>query len=115
MKISDQTKQSRAPKGLVKNKNAKAPSSSGVHASLVNKSQIGKDKEASSSVSNGSSALDSLPRQSIKGSRSFNDRQAQLSKPKVNSVITFACFPNLLLRNLHKCASFLLLSFIFFW
>ncbi|KAG4382619.1 hypothetical protein AAZX31_14G113000 [Glycine max] len=82
VKISDQTKQSRAPKGLVKNKNAKAPSSSGVHASLVNKSQIGKDKEASSSVSNGSSALDSLPRQSIKGSRSFNDRQTQLSKPK---------------------------------
>ncbi|KAG4934038.1 hypothetical protein JHK87_048040 [Glycine soja] len=78
----NQTKQSRAPKGLVKNKNAKAPSSSGVHASLVNKSKIGKDKEASSSVSNGTSALDSRPRQSTKSSRSFNDRQTQLSKPK---------------------------------
>ncbi|XP_027939865.1 protein WVD2-like 5 isoform X2 [Vigna unguiculata] len=81
-KISDQTKQSRAPKGLVKNKNAKAPSSSAVHASLVNKSKIGKDKEASSSVSNGTLALDSRPKQSIKSSRSFNDRQTQLSKPK---------------------------------
>ncbi|XP_022638172.1 protein WVD2-like 5 isoform X2 [Vigna radiata var. radiata] len=81
-KISDQTKQSRAPKGLVKNKNAKAPSSSGVHASLVNKSKIGKEKEASSSVSNGTLALDSRPKQSIKSSRLFNDRQTQLSKPK---------------------------------
>ncbi|XP_017408104.1 protein WVD2-like 5 isoform X2 [Vigna angularis] len=81
-KISDQTKQSRATKGLVKNKNAKAPSSSGVHASLVNKSKIGKDKEASSSVSNGTLALDSRPKQSIKSSKLFNDRQTQLSKPK---------------------------------
>ncbi|TKY58142.1 WAVE-DAMPENED 2 [Spatholobus suberectus] len=79
VKISDKTKQSRAPKGLVKNKNAKAPSCIGVHASLMNKSKIGKDKEASSTVSNGTSASDSRPRQPIK-SRSFNDRQTQLSK-----------------------------------
>ncbi|XP_068471568.1 protein WVD2-like 5 isoform X2 [Phaseolus vulgaris] len=82
MKISDQTKQSRAPKGFVKNKNAKAPSSSGVHAGLVNKSKIRKDKEISSSVSNGTLALDSRPKQSIKSSRSFNDRQTELSNPK---------------------------------
>ncbi|RDY14609.1 Protein WVD2-like 5 [Mucuna pruriens] len=78
LKISDQTKQSKAQKGLVKNKNAKAPSSSGVRASLVNKSKTGKDKEASS-VSNGTLASDTHPRQSTK-SRSFNDRQTQLSK-----------------------------------
>ncbi|TKY58140.1 WAVE-DAMPENED 2 [Spatholobus suberectus] len=45
----------------------------------MNKSKIGKDKEASSTVSNGTSASDSRPRQPIK-SRSFNDRQTQLSK-----------------------------------
>jgi len=90
MKISDQTKQSKATKGLVKNKNAKAPTSSGVHAGLGNKSKIGKDKESSSSVSNGTLAVDSRLKQSIKSSRSFNDRQTQLSKPKVNSLF-FAC------------------------
>ncbi|XP_020230306.1 protein WVD2-like 5 isoform X2 [Cajanus cajan] len=78
VKITDQNKQSRAQKGLFKNKNAKATSSGGVRASLANKSKTGKDKEASS-VSNGTSASDSHPRQSIK-SRSFNDRQTQLSK-----------------------------------
>lgn len=80
VKISDQTNQPRAPKGLVKNKNTKASSSSssGVRANLVNKKKTGKDKEASS-VSNGTSASDSHSRQSIK-SRSFNDRQTQLSK-----------------------------------
>jgi len=90
MKISDQTKQSRAPKGFVKNKNAKAPSSSGVHAGLVNKSKIRKDKETPSSVSNGTLALDSRPKQSIKSSRSFNDRQTEFSNPKVNSLF-FVC------------------------
>ncbi|CAJ1972077.1 unnamed protein product [Sphenostylis stenocarpa] len=87
VKISDNAKQSRAPKVLVKNKNVKAPSSSGVHASSINKSKTGKDKETSSSVSNGTSALDTRPKQFIKSSsRSFNDRQIQLSKPKVNSI-----------------------------
>ncbi|KAK7311066.1 hypothetical protein RJT34_08958 [Clitoria ternatea] len=77
VKITDQTKQSRAQKVPVKNKNVKVPSSS---ASLVNRSKIGKDKEPSLSVSNGTSTLDSRPRPSIKSSRSFNDRQTQLSK-----------------------------------
>ncbi|KAK7320688.1 hypothetical protein VNO77_30387 [Canavalia gladiata] len=74
----DQTKQSRTQKGPVKDKNAKAPSSS-VHANLVNRSKTGRDKEASSAVSNGTLALTSRPRQSIK-SRSFNDRPIQESK-----------------------------------
>ncbi|KAJ1404868.1 TPX2, C-terminal [Sesbania bispinosa] len=83
VKPTDQTEQSRAQKGPVKNKNAKAPSSSssGVHASLVKRSKNVKDRQASTAVSNGTSALDSRPRQSIiKSSRSFNDRQSQFSK-----------------------------------
>lgn len=80
VKIKVPTEQSRAQKGPVKNKNAKVGgSSSGVNASLVKNSKVGKDKQASSAVSNGTSALDSRPRQPIKN-RSFNDRQAQLSK-----------------------------------
>ncbi|KAK7384711.1 hypothetical protein VNO78_30412 [Psophocarpus tetragonolobus] len=80
LKISDQKTQSRAQKTVVKNKNTKDPSSGGVNASLLNKSKTGKDKE-SPSISNGTSALDSRPRQSIK-SRSFNDQLTQLSKLK---------------------------------
>lgn len=79
VKITDQTEQPRAPKGLVKNKNAKAPSSSGVHASLTKRSKNGKDKQPSSAVSNVTLALDSRPRQSIKG-RPFNDRQSEMAK-----------------------------------
>lgn len=105
MKITDQTEQSRAPKGLVKNKNAKAPSSSGVHASLTKRSKNGKDKQPSSAVSNVTLALDSRPRQSIKG-RPFNDRQSEMAK--VYSVITFACF-----HITHNCASFVP-SFVIF-
>lgn len=79
VKIKVSTEQSRAQKGPVKNKNAKVGSSSGVNASLVKNSKIGKDKQASPAVSNGTSALDSRPRQPIKN-RSSNDRQSQLSK-----------------------------------
>ncbi|XP_004498741.1 protein WVD2-like 6 [Cicer arietinum] len=79
VKKTVQTEQSRAQKGSVKNKNAKVASSSGVHANLVKNSKNAKDKPASSAVSNGTSALESRPKQSIK-SRSFNDRQSQASK-----------------------------------
>lgn len=96
MKIKVPTEQSRTQKGPVKNKNAKVGSSSGVNASLVKNSKVGKDKQASPAVSNGTSALDSRPRQPIKN-RSFNDRQSQLSK--VNSVVTFVFLPKCLLRN----------------
>ena len=83
MKITDQTQQLKTRKGPIKNNNAKAPSSRGEHASLVKR---GKDEEASSAVSNGTSAR---PQQPTK-TRSFNDRQNQLSK--VNPVVTFVCF-----------------------
>ncbi|CAL5199141.1 unnamed protein product [Lathyrus oleraceus] len=79
VKITVQTEQSKAQKGPVKIKNAKVASSSGVRASLVKNNKIGKDKQASSAVSNGTSAVDSRPKQPSK-SRSFNDRQSQLSK-----------------------------------
>ncbi|XP_058724861.1 protein WVD2-like 5 [Vicia villosa] len=79
VKITDQTEQSKAQKVPVKIKNAKVASSSGVRASLVKNSKIGKDKPASSAVSNGTSAIDSRLKQPSK-SRSFNDRQSQLSK-----------------------------------
>lgn len=95
MKKTVQTEQSRAQKGSVKNKNAKVASSSGVHANLVKNSKNAKDKPASSAVSNGTSALESRPKQSIK-SRSFNDRQSQASKV---TVVTFAWLPKCLLRN----------------
>lgn len=112
MKIKVPTEQSRAQKGPVKNKNAKVGgSSSGVNASLVKNSKVGKDKQASSAVSNGTSALDSRPRQPIKN-RSFNDRQAQLSK--VNSVVTFVFLPKCLLRNSFLDAFFLLCLLRFF-
>lgn len=107
MKITDQTEQSRARKGPVKNKNAKAHSSSGVHASLLKRSKNGKDKQASSAVSNGTSALESRPIQSIK-STSFNDRQSQLSK--VNPVV----LPKCLLRN-SESQIILFLSFLIFY
>ncbi|WJX16282.1 hypothetical protein P8452_06332 [Trifolium repens] len=80
VKITIQKEQSKGQKGPVKNKNAKAASSSGVHATLVKNSKIGKDKLASSAVSNGTSALDSRPRQQPLKTKSFNDRQSQLSK-----------------------------------
>ncbi|XP_061341029.1 protein WVD2-like 5 [Gastrolobium bilobum] len=79
LKIIDQTGKLRARKGLIKNKNAKAPTPRGVHASLVKRSEDGKDEKTSSTVSNGTFALDSHPSQSIKN-RSFNDKQTQLSK-----------------------------------
>lgn len=111
MKITDQTGQLKARKDPVKNKNAKASTSSGVHTSLVRRSKNGKDKEASSSVSNGTSALDSRPRQPIK-SRPFNDRQTQSSK--VSSLVTFACFPKCMLKSSDNCACFVS-SFIFLY
>ncbi|CAJ2675000.1 unnamed protein product [Trifolium pratense] len=80
VKITVQKEQSRAQKGPVKSKNAKVASSSGVHATLVKNSKTGKDKQASSAVSNGTSALDSRPRQQPLKTKSFNDRQSQLSK-----------------------------------
>jgi hypothetical protein len=80
VKITVQKEQSIAQKGPVKSKNAKVASSSGVHATLVKNSKIGKDKQASSAVSNGTSALDSRPRQQPLKTKSFNDRQSQLSK-----------------------------------
>ncbi|XP_045822318.1 protein WVD2-like 5 isoform X2 [Trifolium pratense] len=80
VKITVQKEQSRAQKGPVKSKNAKVASSSGVHATLVKNSKTGKDKQASSAVSNGTSAFDSRPRQQPLKTKSFNDRQSQLSK-----------------------------------
>ncbi|GAU15093.1 hypothetical protein TSUD_08310 [Trifolium subterraneum] len=80
VKITVQKEQSKAQKGPVKNKNAKVASSSGVHATLVKNSKTGKDKQASSAVSNGTSALDPRPRQQPIKTKSFNDRQSQLSK-----------------------------------
>ncbi|KAK2452927.1 TPX2 (targeting protein for Xklp2) protein family [Trifolium repens] len=80
VKITIQKEQSRAQKGPLKSNNAKVASSSGVHATLVKNSKIGKDKQTSSAVSNGTSALDSRPRQQPLKTKSFNDRQSQLSK-----------------------------------
>lgn len=57
MENIDETKQSKTRKGPVKNKNAKLPSPKGVHASSVKRSKDGKDGEAASSVSYGTSAL----------------------------------------------------------
>ncbi|XP_019447549.1 PREDICTED: protein WVD2-like 5 isoform X2 [Lupinus angustifolius] len=78
VKITNQTGQLKAQKDPVKNKNAKASASSGVHSSLVKRNKIAKDKEEASSVSNGASALDSCTRQPI-NSRSLNNRQTRLS------------------------------------
>jgi hypothetical protein len=69
-------------KGLVKNKNAKLPSPKGVHTSSVRNSKDGKDKEATAaatSVSNGTSTLDSHLRQPIKN-KAVIDKQTRLSK-----------------------------------
>jgi hypothetical protein len=91
VKITIEKEQSRAQKGPLKSNNAKVASSSGVHATLVKNSKIGKDKQTSSAVSNGTSDLDSRPRQQPLKTKSFNDRQSQLSK--VNSIVTFVCLP----------------------
>ncbi|KAK7352707.1 hypothetical protein VNO80_18135 [Phaseolus coccineus] len=77
--IIDQTEQLKAGKGPVKNKNAKSPIPRGVHASSIKKSKDGKDEKVASTVSNGTFASESTPRQHIKN-RSLSDKQAQLSK-----------------------------------
>ncbi|KAE9588997.1 hypothetical protein Lal_00012615 [Lupinus albus] len=79
VKITNQTAQFKACKGPIKNKSAKTPTSSVVHSSLVKRNKNAKDKEMSSAVSNGASALDSHTRQPIKN-KSFNGRQTQLVK-----------------------------------
>ncbi|ESW09012.1 hypothetical protein PHAVU_009G093100 [Phaseolus vulgaris] len=79
--IIDQTEQLKAGKSHVKNKNknAKSPIPRGVHASSIKKSKDGKEEEVASTVSNGTFASESTPRQHIKN-RSLSDKQAQLSK-----------------------------------
>ncbi|KAG5045185.1 hypothetical protein JHK86_014591 [Glycine max] len=77
--IIDRTEQLKVGKGPAKNKNAKPPSPRGSHASSVKKNKDGKDEEVASSVSNGTFASDSHPRQPIKN-RSLSDKQARLSK-----------------------------------
>ncbi|XP_020238577.1 protein WVD2-like 5 [Cajanus cajan] len=79
VEIIDRTGQLKAGKVSFKNKNVKPPSPRGVHASSIKKSKDGKDEEVASAVSNGSSALDSHPRQPIKN-RSLNDKQTRLLK-----------------------------------
>ncbi|WJX41772.1 hypothetical protein P8452_29080 [Trifolium repens] len=82
VEIVDETDKSRMCKGLVKNKNAKLPSPKGVHTSSVRNSKDGKDKEATAaatSVSNGTSTLDSHLRQPIKN-KAVIDKQTRLSK-----------------------------------
>ncbi|QCE16247.1 protein WVD2-like 5 [Vigna unguiculata] len=77
--IVEQTEQSKAGKGPVKNKNAKSPSPRGVHGSSIKKNKDGKGEEVASTVSNGTFSSDSIPRQHIKN-RSLVDKQARLSK-----------------------------------
>ncbi|XP_019438775.1 PREDICTED: protein WVD2-like 5 isoform X2 [Lupinus angustifolius] len=84
VKITNQTGQLKASKGPIKNKSAKTTTSSVVHASLVKRNKNAKDKETSSAVSIGTSALDSHTRQPIKN-KSFNGRQTQLVKHPSNS------------------------------
>ncbi|MED6197950.1 hypothetical protein PIB30_061611, partial [Stylosanthes scabra] len=76
LKTKDQMQQLKVRKAPVKNNNAKAPSSRGVHSSLVRRGKDGKAEETSSAVSNGASARSRQPAKT----RSFNDRQNQLSK-----------------------------------
>ncbi|KOM28280.1 hypothetical protein LR48_Vigan511s010300 [Vigna angularis] len=78
-KIVDQTEQSKAGKCIVKSKNAMSPSPKGVHASTIKKNKDGKGVEVASTVSNGTFASDSIPREHIKN-RSSIDKQARLSK-----------------------------------
>ncbi|CAL0319156.1 unnamed protein product [Lupinus luteus] len=80
VKIMDQTVQSRAQKGHVKNKTLKLPSPRGTSSSLVKKSKDGKGEEAPPAVPNGTSALGSNPRQPTKN-KSFNDKQTQPKQP----------------------------------
>ncbi|CAJ1973717.1 unnamed protein product [Sphenostylis stenocarpa] len=77
--IIDRTEQFKVGKGPVKNKNAKSPSPRSVHASSIKKTKDGKDEEVASTVSNGTFASDSIPRQQIKN-RSLSDKQDGLSK-----------------------------------
>ncbi|XP_052723779.1 uncharacterized protein LOC128193734 [Vigna angularis] len=77
--IVDQTEQSKAGKCIVKSKNAKSPSPRGVHASAIKKNIDGKGEKVASTVSNGTFASDSIPREHIKN-RSLTDKQARLSK-----------------------------------
>ncbi|KAF7830293.1 protein WVD2-like 5 [Senna tora] len=78
VKITIQTKQSRASKGPIKNKNVKPPSPKVIYASGPKKNKDGKDEEAPSGAPNGSLALNNRSRQPIK-SRSFNEKQTQVS------------------------------------
>lgn len=66
----------------MKNKKVKQPKS--VHTGLVRKNKVRKDEEvvAASSVSNGTSALDSHPRLAVK-SRALNDKHTRLNKVTV--------------------------------
>ncbi|CAK8568625.1 unnamed protein product [Lathyrus sativus] len=81
VEIGDEMEKSRTGNGLVKNKKVKQPSVKGVHRGLVRKNRVGKDEEvvAASSVSNGTSTLDSHPRHAVK-SRALNVKQTRLSK-----------------------------------
>ncbi|KAE9586946.1 hypothetical protein Lalb_Chr23g0268521 [Lupinus albus] len=87
VKIIDQTVQSRAQKGPVKNKTVKPPSPRGIRSSLVKTNKYGKGEEAPPAVSNGTLGLHSNPKQPIKN-RSLNDKQTQpkhLGKPDAAS------------------------------
>ncbi|OIW15010.1 hypothetical protein TanjilG_24119 [Lupinus angustifolius] len=76
VKIIDQTVQSRAQKGPVKNKTVKPASPRGIRSSLVKTGKDGKGEEAPAAVSNGTLGLHSNPKQPIKN-RSLNDKQTQ--------------------------------------
>lgn len=78
VKNADHLKQSKPQKVQGKSKNAKVLSLKSASAAGVTKINDGKDFERTS-TSNGSAGLNSRPTQPSK-SRSFNDRQAQLSK-----------------------------------
>ncbi|XP_058785892.1 protein WVD2-like 6 [Vicia villosa] len=84
VEIGDETEKlkSRTSNGPVKDKKVKHLSGKGVNAGLVRKSKVGKDEEvaaAAAAVSNGTSSLDSNPRQAVK-SRALNDKQTRLNK-----------------------------------
>ncbi|KAG2700132.1 hypothetical protein I3843_07G218200 [Carya illinoinensis] len=84
VKNTDHSKQSKPQKAQGKSKNAKGPSLKSASAAGVTEINDGKDFQRTS-TSNGSIGLNSRPTQPSK-SRSFNDRQAQLSKQSGKSV-----------------------------
>ncbi|KAL5783115.1 hypothetical protein ACOSP7_008144 [Xanthoceras sorbifolium] len=76
---ADTSKQPKPHKGQSKSKNEKPSSTKNVSSTEVRKSRDGKGSQATPTVSNGSVGLHSHSKQSFK-SRSFNDRQVNVSK-----------------------------------